>query len=147
MKSMRWVHCVVFVFVLFIGCGLRDEEVKATDFDQVALKMIEGKVGFQLPTGTKGIRMLKREAIDPAFVAILEIPKASQESIAQELAKKPEIKFSGTNYLIANLPWWKPEEKKTVAQRSYMNKNDLIEVRLCSDSERLIMYIECSLAM
>jgi hypothetical protein len=145
---MRWLVSFLFVVGFLVGCGVTgDQEVMGKDFDQAALKMIEGKVGFQLPTGAKGIRMLKRGAIDPAFIAILELPKSSQDSVAQELAKKPEIKFQTTNYLTANLSWWKPQEKTTITQRSYMNKDELIEVRLCSDSNALLMYVECSLAM
>jgi hypothetical protein len=146
---MRWFISFSLLLSLVCGCGsgYRDQEISDKKFDQAALKMIEGKIGFPLPPGTKGIRMLKWEAIDPGFLAILTIPKVGQESITQELAKKPEIKFSVTNYATANLPWWKPEEKKTIVLRSYMKKNELIKVRLCSDAEALMMYVECSLAM
>jgi hypothetical protein len=143
---MRWLIWISLLLGFCGGCGVRDHEIKGRDFDQAALKIIEVKIGIQFPPGTKGIRMLKREAIDPAFIAMLEIPKSSQESISQELGKKPAKEITVMNGLTHNLAWWNPDEKKTIAQRIYMNGDDLVAVRLCSDSDRLIMYVESSLA-
>ena len=147
-NRMRGLVFFSLLLSLVCGCGSRyaDQEISGKAFDQAELRMIEGKIGFPLLDGAKGIRMVKHEAIDPAFAAILTIPIIHQDLITQELAKKPEVNFSSTNYLIANLPWWKPEEKKTIAQRAYMNGRDFINVRLCADSEALMMYVECSLA-
>jgi hypothetical protein len=146
---MRSSLCFVLVAIYLVGCDRNadgDREIKGKAFNQTVIKRVEGKAGFPFPVGTTGMRMLERDLLHPGFVAMLGIPTNGNESVAEELRKKTAAPFTvAQNGLTKGLPWWQPDEKKTISQRIYMNGGDLIVARLCSHSNSLVLYIECTL--
>ena len=74
--------------------------------------MIETNISLKLPPSTKGLKLLydNTTCIDPSFIAKLEIPVSSKQSLINKLKKVKVMANSNSTplSLIKKVNWWNP---------------------------------------
>ena len=136
---------IIFCLVL-MGCGPKfgdDYELDANTFTAEKFALIEQRTGITIPADSHGINMFyEGSQIDPAFVAKIEIPAASQESLAKQIDQIPIGDVHVSNPLSEKTAWWKPSKAATKSERQFMLNSAYVHVLLCNEDGRWILYLE-----
>jgi len=135
------------ICIVLVGCGNvpRDYELDEKTFTPAHLKMIEQKIGVSLPAGARGLDMYNAQAqIDPAFIAIIQIPDSSSGDFIRELSEIQGETVSVTNYLVNRVTWWHPSTAKMRVDRRFFRKpsGDFVELLMCDENGRHVLYVD-----
>lgn len=136
--------------VLFItGCGdskyYHAFELDQSTFDADAMKMIRDDTGLVIPEGARGLNFAYKPPIDPAFLARIEIPAASRQSVEAQLAALKDNRVESSGGLATRIPWWKPTQVKVIVDKQVLYPNGKsLHAILTIEGETLILYIDWS---
>lgn len=137
--------------VLFLAsCGDsrygRAFELDQTTFDADAMKMIRDDTGLVIPEGARGLNFAYKPPIDPAFLARIEIPAESRQSVETQLAALRENRVKSIGGLATKIPWWQPTQGKVIVDKEvfYPSNGRALHAILTIEGESLILYIDWS---
>jgi hypothetical protein len=133
-----------FFLVSAIGCDWSGYERSEKTFDAKSFRMVEEKTELTFPAGSRGLNFYYRRAIDPAFHAKIEIPATAHEAFENQIAhiKNQDSYHLGESEIEKKLAWWNPDIKTVQVQRIYFNSGGPVQLRLCKEGDRWILYAQ-----
>jgi hypothetical protein len=147
--NVPFAHVAPLFLLLLLfagGCSqdsTKDYQVDEVSFEAKHFKMIEEKTGLTLPKGSRGLHLFYRGyAIDPAFVAKVQIPGNAQEALRVRLEEIPQHNYGieGSS-LTQNLDWWTPSKGTIKVERVFDYDMNAIQVILALEEGRWVLYL------
>jgi len=140
----------ILLFGLFVGlagCGKSsmNYELDVNSFKQKDIKLVERKIGFSLPVGSRGLNMYYAGAqIDPSFLAKFEIPKNESERLVTQLEQMPSNVAAVTNYIVQRVTWWNPTPESTRIERRFFLpvNHEFVDILLCEKDGHITLYVD-----
>ncbi len=146
---MRLVESILIsgLAVTLAACGDRiaqgDYHLDQASFTIDALKMVEQRTGLTLPAGSRGLNMFYQGSyVDPSFIAKIEIPASSQESLAKKIALIPNKDGYLSGSLTTKVDWWNPFEGIILTEGQVSLQMDYVHIVLCEEKGRWLLYVE-----
>ncbi len=142
---MRVILMLQIAIVIF-GCSrdksTTDYHLDENTFDNKTLEMIQKNMGMTLPDKSRGLHLFwKGYAVDPAFVAKVEIPEAAQDEVRNKLENIQNHDGSVTGSLTDKVTWWKPSGVEKVT-RQFLHDGNYVFILFCKEGDRYVIYIE-----
>ncbi len=107
-------------------CGSRwnrEFELDENSFDTEAMEMVKDDSGLNLPATAKGLKFAYKPPIDPAFLAIIQLPEESLDQIKPQIEAILDNPISSTGGLDTRIPWWKPTHGEVIIDRENFRSN------------------------
>jgi hypothetical protein len=141
---------IIFFGLAIVGCSdsrwYHEFELDEATFDDEAMEMVAKDSGITIPDRARGIHFSYKPPIDPAFLAVIEIPEeAAQEVIGQIDAIKDTAVPSSTGGLDEKNSWWTPTVGQVLIDRSTFDSGRSLRAVLTRQNGRLLLYIDHNL--
>lgn len=143
----------LILLALIAGCGWHDSryyhdfELNEHSFDQRTMQLIETNIGFRLPAQAHGINFFHKAPIDPSFVAKIEIPAASKNTLIERLSSLTNEEVHVIGPVGERFKWWTPTKDKILVERQRFGGEIYQHAILTDDGGRLILYLDWSLTI
>jgi len=139
---------VILIFsiaLVLAGCDYKvgDYQLDESTFDDAAIAMVQKETGIQLPDGSRGLKMLYQgSAIDPSFLAKIQIPESSKEEIVNHIGEIEHQDGTVNGSLTEKVRWWSPSSGTIITQRQSTPEGNYIRAILCQEGDQLVLYLE-----
>ncbi len=118
-------------------------ELSANGFDTEVMKEIQRSSGLILPDGARGVRFAYKPPIDPAFLAVIEIPIPGRDSLLRQIEHMNGRPIPSIGGLDGKMSWWKPAEGEVIIDRASSDGRTLRAV-LTRNGEKLLLFLDYS---
>ena len=120
-----------------------DFELDAHSFGAESLELVGQRTGVTIPDGSHGLNLLnKGRQSDPSFIAKIEIPALSQETVAKEIERFPKSDTLVINSLAGKVSWWRSSNATVRLERQFLRDRDYVHALLCEENGKWILYLE-----
>ena len=120
-----------------------DFELDAHSFSAESLELVGQRTGVTIPDGSHGLNLLnKGRQMDPSFIAKIEIPAFSQETVAKEIERFPKSDTRVINSLAGKVSWWKSSNATLRLETQFLRDRDYVHALLCEENGKWILYLE-----
>ena len=134
--------CLAFA-LFFYYCGFQCRPSGMLNETEEMIGRIQCETGLAFPDDAAILAFFEPDrAIDPIWLAKIEIPASHYTAFACSLASKPDDHTLFKSAYADSLSFWTPTN--VVAEKQYLpNDHRLVRILVSHDSEVYIAYVEC----
>ena len=138
------ISLILCLCVVSIGCSrsFRNYELDDHSFTAADLQTVQERTGIQLPTGSRGLNLYYNQPqFHPSFIAKIEIPTNTIDSVARQMERIPNEDYHFTNSISEKMSWWNPSNSEGAIKRQFvLTHSGFVDIQICKETNRWLFY-------